>query len=174
MTTLTTLAPSRAGFETDRLILRAFAEPDIALLPGILNDMEMCQYLALVPYPYTEKDAAWYVRKGSAKSWAITTKADRLIGSIGLDPQLGFWIAKSDWRKGYVTEAATVLLNAHFANTDTDVIASHALDNLASGAALRGLGFVPTHQKPLRIKSRNCEVPAQVLKLTQAQWAGWG
>ena len=170
----TVLTPSETGFETDRLVLRAFAVRDIAVLPELLNDMEMCQYLSLVPCPYTEKDADWFVRKGSGKSWAVTTKNDRLIGSIGIVPQLGFWIAKTEWRKGYVTEAARPLLDHHFTHSDDPITSMHADENVASAAALHKLGFQPVGQKPLRIKSRNCEVPAQVLTLTKSQWAGQG
>ena len=165
-----TKVPSKTGFETERLVLRSFEERDIDALPGILNVQEMCHFLSLVPFPYTKKDASWFVRKGAANAWAITTKDDRLIGCISILPQLGFWIAKSEWRKGYVTEASVPVLAHHFSGSDEPVIATHALDNEASAAALHRLGFEPTHQKPLRIKSRNCEVPAQVLELTQSRW----
>ncbi len=170
MTDNLTKAPSTTVFETARLLLRRFEDGDIAALPGILNDAEMCKVLSLVPFPYTEQDAEWFVRKGAAHAWAVTLKNGLLIGSVSTYPQLGFWIAKSHWGQGYVTEASRAVLDHHFAALEVDVISTHALDNHRSGAALRKLGFTPTHQKPLRIKSRNCEVPAQVLKLTATAW----
>lgn len=169
-----TKAPSMTGYQTERLILRRFNEADIAALPGILNDAEMCAFLSLVPYPYSEKDAEWFVRKGATHAWAATLQDGELIGCVSTHPQLGFWIAKPHWGNGYVTEAATAVLDDHFMLSDEDVVATHALDNHSSAAALRKLGFTPTHQKPLRIKSRNCEVPAQVLKLTAEAWRGRG
>ena len=169
-----TTEPSLTGLETERLTLRPFAERDIPVLPAILNDMEMCRYLALVPYPYTIKDAEWFVCQGAANALAITTKEDRLVGCMGLVPQLGYWIAKTDWRKGYATEAAAALLDRHFELSCADMIACHALENTGSARVLETLGFEQTYQKMLRIRSRNCEVPARVLKLTRAIWEARG
>ena len=33
---------------------------------------------------------------------------------IGIDPSLGYWIAKEYWGQGYVTEAVQAVLSAYF------------------------------------------------------------
>ena len=52
--------------------------------------------------PYTRADALEFIanvrEKGSA-IWAILN-ADRLVGMIGRDPQLGFWLDPRCWGAG--------------------------------------------------------------------------
>ena len=75
-----------------------------------------------IPYPYTPKDADWFldfikkkqVEKGQQYNWAIRNSAGTLIGSIGLLGEEGFgnpyrdafgyWLAEDFWGKGIMTE----------------------------------------------------------------------
>ena len=161
---------SMTGLETDRLILRPFEEADIPVLPGLLDDADAVRHLALVPFPYTRDDAAWFVRNGAATSLAITTRDDGLMGAIGLSPHLGFWIGRDYRRRGYVFEAAFALIARRFGETDTGLTASYPLTNTPSRRLQEKLGFEPTQITQVHIRSLGREVPAQGMVLTKARW----
>ncbi len=75
-----------------------------------------------IPHPYTEADAEWWLnhvaeetrRVGRSVNWAIRNDGGYLIGGIGFHDlelgkthmgEIGYWLAKPNWRKGIVTEA---------------------------------------------------------------------
>lgn len=86
---------------------------------------------------------------GTLANFAITTAADGLIGSIGLSlyldharGEMGYWIGKPYWGRGYVTEAATEILRVGFEVLGLHRIhAHHMTGNPASGTVLRKLGM---------------------------------
>ena len=114
-----------------------------------IGDWEVAKWLSEVPYPYTEK---------KAKEWLDNINYDdllfsifinnSLIGGVGLSLEednnfdLGFWIGKDHWGKGYATEAAMGLIQ--YAKEDTNlkqITACYIKGNLGSLNVLRKLGF---------------------------------
>lgn len=107
--------------ETERLTLRFWAESDIDDLVEGLNDFEVARWLAFVPHPYTEKDAAGWIQfcvsnagKGDAHHFAIELRSERkVIGGVSLDRIShshgtaggGIWINSLYQGKGYGSEA---------------------------------------------------------------------
>jgi RimJ/RimL family protein N-acetyltransferase len=79
-----------------------------------------------------------------------THGAPRNVGSCGLGRrpsgavELGYWIARAHWGKGFATEAGRALIEIARALKLPRLEASHFLDNPASGRVLEKLGFVPT------------------------------
>lgn len=164
------LAPALAGLQTVRLTLRPFEDRDIAHLPVLLDDIEAVRHLALVPFPYTQADAEWFVNCGASTSLAITTESEGLMGAIGLSPHLGFWIGKTYRRKGYVFEAASALIARRFSQTDEDLTASYPLTNTPSQRLQEKLGFEPTERRMSHIRSLGHDVPVQGMVLTKSRW----
>ena len=80
----------------------------------------------------------------------ITRSRDAaLIGCIGIDMtagqvELGYWIARQHWGRGYATEAGRGVIEIASALGYKTLVASHFLDNPASGKVLSKLGFKPT------------------------------
>lgn len=156
--------------ETMRLILRDFQPKDAPAIVACLNDMDMCRGLTVVSCPYTLADAEWYIAKGSQDALAVCTRDGTLIGAMGLGKQLGYWIAKPQWARGYASEAATAVLARHFAKSDAPVSSGYVDDNFGSARVLEKLGFEIVGDKPLFIRSRGKEVPGKAVSLSKTRW----
>ncbi|MGB1331962.1 MAG: GNAT family N-acetyltransferase [Paracoccaceae bacterium] len=111
---------------TDRLVLRPAYIGDAARVLQIV-EYDISKWLIPVPDPYTLMDAQDWLSslrfERGRYVWAITRDGD-VIGMIGIDPTLGYWIAKEHWGHGYVREAAHAVLSAHFHDPFADPIYS--------------------------------------------------
>src|SRR3546814_11031633 len=61
--------------------------------------------------------------------------------------ELGYWVARSYWGLGYATEAGRHMLDLARTLGIPRLTAAHFVDNPASGAVLRKLGFRPTARR---------------------------
>ena len=113
----------------------------------------MVRNLARAPWPYSEEHAREFAQLSVDPlfpRFLITRATDAtLIGCIGIDEyqgdvELGYWIARPFWGQGFATEAARGVLEVAVMLGHRRVIASHFLDNPASGKVLRKIGFEPT------------------------------
>ncbi|MFA5993059.1 MAG: GNAT family protein [Candidatus Pacearchaeota archaeon] len=109
--------------ETKRLILREWNKKDINDIIEGANNLNVSKWMALLPYPYTRKDAEWWVnycienaKKKDKKSYefAIELKSEKkVIGGIGLNnidkfngiAGGGIWINEKYHHLGYGSEA---------------------------------------------------------------------
>jgi RimJ/RimL family protein N-acetyltransferase len=136
---------------TDRLLLRPGWIEDAPALAQTIGHEQVARNLSRVPWPYGAADAERFLAQPCdplRPRFLITLRdTGRLIGGIGISddkPQLGYWIARDHWRRGYATEAARAVLAIADESLRLPVLhASHATDNPASGRVLRKLGFVP-------------------------------
>ncbi len=145
---------------TARLVLRPSAPGDEAALAAGLGDRAVQRWLETVPHPYTLDHARdWVARSarerdaGFMQDFAITlADGGAVIGGIAFTPsrrepaaELGYWIARPHWGKGYGGEAlARVVRYATEECTPrfTRLSARVAPDNIASRRMLARLGFV--------------------------------
>jgi len=150
---------------SERLFLRPTWPEDWSELHSLINDEALARHLARVPWPYSADDARAYVGMPQAPRhphFLITLPdlhgADggaRVIGAVGFadcegQAELGYWIAREHWNRGYGTEAARAALTLARALGHCRIVSSHFVDNAASGRVLAKLGFVPTGQARLR------------------------
>lgn len=142
---------------TDRLVLRAFVADDAAAVHAWLQDREVASTTAMIPHPYPPGAAeAWIAthaprhETGEAVILAITLReGGELVGSIELRVQfqhrrgeMGYWIGRAHWNRGYATEAAGALLRWGMEALGLHrVHATHFARNPASGAVLRKIGM---------------------------------
>lgn len=102
--------------KTDRLILRPATLLDAGAIFGAM-EYDISKWLTRVPHPYSITDAQDWLSslrfECGSYVWAIT-RAGEVIGMIGLDPTLGYWVAKEHRGQGYVSEAAHAVLTAYF------------------------------------------------------------
>ena len=146
-------------FSTARLVLSL---PTISDLKDIVfhanSTSEIAENTITFPYPYEEKHAHFWLKmaedgfaKKDAYIFAIREKENlKLIGAIGLHldlanrkAEIGYWLGKSFWNKGYVSEALQKVLKFGFEELNLNKIyASHFLHNPASGKVLEKNGFV--------------------------------
>ena len=138
-----------------RLLLRPPWPEDWKLILNGIADEAVVRNLASAPWPYGPDDARAFAAMPVAPAFPrfLITRADnaQLVGCIGLDQagaektaELGYWIARAHWGQGYATEAARAVLDVARMLGHTRVVASHFIDNPASGKVLRKLGFAAT------------------------------
>jgi RimJ/RimL family protein N-acetyltransferase len=157
---------------TERLLLRpAWAEDAEAVFRGIGHE-PIVRNLATAPWPYLPEHAAAWVAKGPPhnRPAALIFRPGAelpLIGAIGIhdtpegEVELGYWIGRDHWGRGYATEAGRAMISfAQHGLRLPRLVAGHFLDNPASGAVLRKLGFQPTGRIGMRHSlARGSEAP---------------
>jgi RimJ/RimL family protein N-acetyltransferase len=172
---------------TRRLFLRPAWTEDARALQGAIADWDIVKNLASAPWPYGMAEAESFLSMRTAKpagpQFLIFERTDgpaRLAGSIGLDRrdegdehELGYWIAREAWGRGYATEAGQAILQLAFDGLRLpSVDAGHYLDNPASGAVLRKLGFRATGEvRGTFCRARDAIVPAARYALEREDWA---
>ncbi len=156
---------------TARLFLRPGWTEDAPALAHALNDLEVSTKLGRVPHPYGQSDAEAFLsaQNPMGDMTCLVFRrgiAAELVGGISLMPiyggvELGYWLARPHWGRGYATEAGrAMLLAARHTLGLKAITAQHSLDNPASGRVLRKLGFAPTgHVRQVSSLARGCDMP---------------
>lgn len=141
---------------TERLLLRPGWAEDAPALARAIADEQIVRNLATAPWPYALADAEAFLaapRDPVMPSFLITERTGgepRIVGSCGLgrrpsgSVEMGYWIARAHWNKGFATEASRALIDIARTLKLPQLEASHFVDNPASGRVLEKLGFVPT------------------------------
>ena len=140
---------------TDRLVLRAPQPRDAAQITERVGLKDVAWNLGRVPYPYALSDAEAFI-KHATEAWAdnrgcifmLEHPTDGVIGCTGLDLhgerywEIGYWVGKPWWGQGFVTEAATAVMNwAENEMGFSEFVSGHFIDNPKSGRVLSKLGF---------------------------------
>ena len=143
---------------TERLILRPYSLSDAKELQRLIGDRDVSETLLLVPYPYLDGMAEEWIDKqsleyqeGKSVQFAVTGRnGEFLMGTIGLNnifqeyqrAELGYWIGKPYWGKGYCTEAASSVLRWGFEVLGLNRIsATHMTSNPRSGRVMEKIGM---------------------------------
>ena len=166
---------------TPRLLLRPGFPEDAASLAAAIADEAIARNLATVPWPYRIRDAEAYLagpRDPVLPSLLIFLRTDgapRLVGSCGLGRrpsgavEMGYWIARTDWGRGFATEACSALVEMARALGLPSLEGSHFIDNPASARVLEKLGFESLGIIAPRLScARGEEVPARLMRLQLA------
>ena len=154
---------------TERLTLRPLRNADVPALVHHLAEWSVMRWLSAPPWPYTLKDAHWFVDQNNPDHWAIESNG-KLAGVIALDPALGYWLAKDLHGNGLMSEAVESVLDHRFAASSDPVVSGHKLDNNASRAVLLKHGFTDTHVEPLLSRPLGREVQVQRMELSANNW----
>ena len=137
---------------TERLFLRPAFPEDCGAIHAGIGEEGIVRNLARAPWPYGIADAQAFAAMPQdirLPHFLVTLPGHGVIGSAGLslhegEVELGYWIARSHWGRGFATEAADAVLSIARALGHRRVVSGHFADNPASGRVLRKLGFVPT------------------------------
>jgi RimJ/RimL family protein N-acetyltransferase len=142
-------------YRSERLFLRPpFPEDARGLYEGIC-DSGVVAMLASAPWPYRMADAEEFCARktpADAVRFLITLPqvgGAPVIGTIGLDEKdgsldMGYWIARDYWGRGYATEAGRAVVDIARALGHRRLSAGHYIDNPASARVLRKIGFRET------------------------------
>ncbi len=142
---------------TDRLILRPFTPDDAPAVQTLAGERDIASNTALIPHPYPEGAAeAWIgshagaYEAGREVVFAITLReTGELVGAIGLTlvpehrhAEMGYWIGKPFWGRGYATEAARRVVRFGFDDLELHRVQAHCFTrNAASRRVLEKAGL---------------------------------
>ena len=142
---------------TARLRLRQPRKADAARIAELANDFDVARMTTRMPHPYSLSDAEAWLEEwaapdhGRQATFAIEHSETGLMGIVGLFPseegrcELGYWLGRSYWGRGFATEAAnSAVVWASEAWGKRAVFAGHFSDNPASGQVLCKTGFLYT------------------------------
>lgn len=143
--------------ETRRLRLRAPGAQDISRLAGLANDRAIAAQTQRMPHPFGHAEAEDFVLRVAAQdprrgsTFLIDHEDHGVVGVIGLfehedlAPEVGYWIGRPFWGRGYATEAlegAMVWASRQWRRRA--LVSGHFADNPASGRVLEKAGFLYT------------------------------
>ena len=137
---------------TARLHLRPLQFSDASAMTALANDFDIARMTVRLPFPYRRGDSDWWIarhRSFGELAFAILANG-QLVGCCGIDepaiaaPEIGYWIGKPYWRRGFATEAVRALVAFAFEDARcNEVVVSHFVDNTGSRSVILRAGFVP-------------------------------
>ena len=175
---------------TDRLILRDIEAKDAKSLVKHINNLEISKWLLSVPYPYTMKDAKWWINhcKKNAKkrprdSYNLHIELKEkpgIIGGIGFSEvnrklkiaSMGYWLSEDYWRQGLMREAANRLTDYGFNTLKLRKVSVQVFArNIPSANLAKRLGGVYVEDKgPIVCKATGKKHMEKVHIVTPSSW----
>lgn len=173
-----------SSLRTNRLVLRPWTEADAPALYRWARDPEVGPHAGWEPHASVEESAKiLHEVLAVPESYAIVvrdrTPAGEPVGAIGLkfgtasdlardtrEAELGYWLARPLWGRGYMPEAGRALLAHAFSDLRLATVwAGHYEGNLQSRRVMEKLGLseVRTRDAGGRLE--------HVLRITRAEWA---
>lgn len=148
------IIPMKKILETERIYLREFELTDAEAMFQLNDDWDVIKYTGDPAFSSEEEALEFlqnyddYKRNGMGR-WAVITKnTNQFIGWCGLKRHdngmvdIGFRFFKTQWGKGYATEAARATLEYGFKTLNTpEIIGRAARENQASLKVLNKLGM---------------------------------
>lgn len=153
--------------QTARLHLRPVVYGDAARIAVLAGDWDVASMTGRIPYPYSE-DAAHHWVSGLVEREEVfgIEYQSELIGICGFtrhlngDAELGYWIGKPYWSRGFATEAASAVMTYGFTKTGVRrFLCKHLAENPASARVIRKLGFRYIGNGSGWCEARQCELP---------------
>jgi RimJ/RimL family protein N-acetyltransferase len=172
-------------FETDRTIVRPWADADADRVYDTLRRMEVAKWLGSEPKPMQSRDealkwiATWRDRHAADPRigcWAVEVKATGVAaGSILLNPlpngageiEIGWHFHPDSWGQGLAREAAAGALTRGFDDGFPELWAITHLANERSQKVCRAIGM-----KDVGVfQDRWYTGESQIFRLTREEWA---
>ena len=168
---------------TARLVLRPPISADAQRIVDFVSDFDIARMLARVPHPYDVADALWWIGtqatpEGRSHEEVLIASLDgELIGACShmfrahtASSEVGYWVGKPYWGRGYATEMTAALLHFGFSERGLQTTTvSHMTDNPASAAVIAKLGFRPTGRRVIECVARGAEVDVLTYALARAE-----
>ena len=143
--------------ETERLCLRPFTLDDEAAMFALVSDPEIDRFVRFEAHRTPAETRAFlelvleHYQRGDPFAWAMVLREDgRLIGSCGFVSQaperksgeIGYWVGKPYWGKGYAAEAARALVRLGFERMGLEQVEAKCfVENRAGQRVIEKLGM---------------------------------
>lgn len=137
---------------TKRLLLRGFAQGDLAAVYAIFSDEAVNRFLPWFPLQSRDEAAVFLTerldiraRSEGAYCYAVCPDGGAPVGYVTISGDdshdLGYGLLPAYWHKGIATEAAGAVLEQLRRDGAPYVTATHDVNNPHSGAVMRRLGM---------------------------------
>jgi len=183
-----TLAPgspmAELPLKTARLLLRPYGEADAPHIVTLLDDAVMADFLMVTPLPFVAFDAGRMVKgawrrmtTGRGFDLMVVARASNVpVGGVGVGlhdggsrAELGFWVGRRHWGRGYATEAASRLIAFARASLRVRTVTATAAEgNTASRRVLAKLGFAEVGSGERKVASTGEMRPVILFELAGA------
>ena len=131
-----------------------YSNKHIDSLINLLDNKNVSDWLVMVPYPYTKKDARWWINhckdaKNNKKDflYAIEIEEEH-VGGISLhkkfehSAELGYWLGEPYWGKSYMFEAINKIIEIAFEELKLIRVFAYVFEeNIKSENVLLKTGF---------------------------------
>jgi len=149
----------REMITTERLILRPIKMADAEAVSLLGGEKDVARMTGSLPQPFPKMSAEFWImatqekmRKGQAHPYVISRSGGDLMGIVDIfkretdgPSELGYWLGKPFWGKGYMREACeAVIKEFKTRSNDRYLTAGVFADNPRSLKLLLGLGFKST------------------------------
>lgn len=172
-------------FTTSRLVLRTVTEADLPAIFPLIQDSAVAATTLHIPSPCTKADLqAWFEQhqtayeQGKCIRWVVNTEEGTLVGMVKLafrpefeSAEVGYWIGKPYWGRGYATEAARRVLEYGFEVRRLNRIEAHAMvQNGASFRIFDKLGMQPEGYHRQLIKKGGVFTDVRSYSVLRSEW----
>ncbi len=172
-------------FKTKRLILKPVTADDIPSYTKHFVDYEVIEHLAAgVPWPYPANGVEWFLKEViwphlgvNRWLWGIfeINNPTELIGCVDLwrdghPENRGFWLGKTFWGQGYMTEAVEPVMNYAFKELGFEkLVFANAVGNIKSRRIKEKTGCRLIDIKPAKfVNSKYTE--HEIWELRKEEW----
>ncbi|MFO0991158.1 MAG: GNAT family N-acetyltransferase [Hyphomicrobiales bacterium] len=164
---------------TERLILRPIEAGDLLPIANAINNLAVSQNLTRVVHPYFPDDFARWEQRDKRDGHVFSIARDGgIIGvvglesdSIGIEAEIGYWLAEPHWKQGLMSEAARAARDYGFGSAGYDrLVSGYKHGNEASRRILIGLGFRHTGHKWAWSFALKRPVRVATVELTRREW----
>lgn len=171
-------------FETERLVMRPWREDDAESLYKYASDPDIGP-AAGWPVHTSVEDSLRVLREVLIKenTWAVTIKPDdEPVGSVGVfsssvpeansAPEIGYWIGKPFWGRGYIPETVRTLIDRCFNDGAETVWCSHFAGNDKSRRVIEKCGFKYMLTRTVKASQLDGTPERRTLcyKITREEW----
>ena len=154
------------SIKTERLTLRPLELRDAPAPAAASSDWDVARMVSTLPFPHPAIAVEGFILIEQARRalaldhvFAIETRDGRVIGVCGAhvrgrdyqgrNVEIGYWLGRPHWGRGYATEAAAAIADFGVELGRGPLIARHFADNPASGRVLSKIGFRYTGERRL-------------------------
>jgi len=165
---------------TERLTLRPIEPGDLLWIASHINNLAVSKNLTRVVHPYFPDDFKRWEQRDRRHShvFGITVKGDEVMGvvglesdAVGIEAELGYWLAEAYWKQGLMGEAARAATDFGFGRAGYDrIVSGYKHRNEASRRILNRLGFRHTGHKWVWSFALKRKVEIATVELTRREW----
>jgi RimJ/RimL family protein N-acetyltransferase len=151
---------------TERLYLRPFRKSDADDFARFAGEWTVASMTSDIPHPFSPQQALAWLKPARGEVRFAVEHQGQLIGGAGYyrrpsgAAELGFWLGRPWWRRGFATEAAQAVIRYGFGKKLPGYSSAHFIDNPASARVLAKLGFDEVGRGRIACVARGYDVDA--------------